>query len=216
MKKNASPLPPNDEELEHERRRGFRHTWVLVQSRGERHAHELRSPASGHRLRSPVSVDQDLRSPASKHSLRSPASVGQGLRGAVSLSSTRNAMGIRKGKPSEPKRPEDVEQGGEKEEELPPLPTPTTPAWVKEVEAQSLSTPGAGEKNSNDGEYQPVMHVAPQPMNDLPSPTTTCSVATSEDVQSPRIPLAQSDDVVPGTFNSVTPTQQQQQPNSEG
>lgn len=73
-----------------------------------------------------------------------------------------------------------------------------------------------GEKHSNDGEYQPVMHVAPQPMNDLPSPTTPCSVATSEDVQSPRIPLAQSDDVVPGTFDSVTPTQQQPPPNSEG
>ena len=45
----SSTTPHDVPDPEHQdRRRGFRRTWVLVQSRGERQAHELRSPASGH------------------------------------------------------------------------------------------------------------------------------------------------------------------------
>ena len=221
----ASPTSPddNDEELDRERRRGFRRTWVLVQSRGERQAHELRSPASGHTLRSPASVGQDLRSPASKkslrnhgskNSLRSPASVGHGLRGAISMASVRNAMGFGGRRPSEPRKLDDeVEQGAENKEakEVPSLPTPTTPAWMREVEAQSPRTLGG---HRNEGEYQPSTPATPRqhPMDDdLPSPTTP-HTAAADDNPLPRTPPAQRD--LPRTSDSMTPTQQR--PKSEG
>ena len=178
----SSTTPHDAPDPEHQdRRRGFRRTWVLVQSRGERQAHELRSPASSHTLRSPASVGQDLRSPASKHSLRSPASVGQGLRDKVSMASIKNAMSLgRRRRPSEPDGGSEA-VAGEPHEAVPPLPTPTTPAWMREVEGHSPITPGL---HRTEGEYQPPAPPGEHPANVLPSPTTPRT--TAEEVPSPR------------------------------
>ena len=203
----SSTTPHDAPDAEHQdRRRGFRRTWVLVQSRGERQAHELRSPSSGHTLRSPASVGQDLRSPASKHSLRSPASVGQGLRNKVSMASVKNAMGLgRRRRPSEPDGGSEA-AAGKAHEEAPPLPTPTTPAWMREVEGHSPITPGP---HRSEGEYQPPAPPGEHPSTILPSPTTPHSGV--EDLPSPRTPQRENGGTTtpppPETSDSTTPKQ---------